>query len=102
MGLPLLAIKDRKRIEARRVFHRFSKLVDPRLGQFDFDFGALGDYCRDKFERLPALPLLRRDRHLPSVLGVGGARPDDDMATGKAEDTHARRILAAGNVAVPA
>src|SRR3546814_2599818 len=40
MGLPLLAIIDRKRIEARRVFDGFPKLVGPRLGQFDFDFGS--------------------------------------------------------------
>ena len=102
MGLPLLAIKDRKRIEARRVFHRFSKLVDPRLGQFDFDFGSLGDHYRNKIERLPILPRLRRDRHLPSVLGVVSARTDDDMAAGEAEHPHACRILIASNVAVPA
>ena len=79
MGLPLLAIKDRNRIEPCGAFHGLSKLVRPCLGQFDFDFGSLGDHYRNKIERLPILPRLRRDRHLPSVLGVVSARTDDDM-----------------------
>ena len=74
----------------------------PALREIDEDFGSGADVERLDGKRRAGLPGIRRDDDAPALRGRTGIGTDLDAVSRKAEHAHARRVLAVGDLGIPA
>src|SRR3546814_8801298 len=93
---------DRKREMPRSGLYRGSKIAEPFLGHGDDDLFPRPDPTAFNSQRLRSFPGVRWDGHCPALVCDPREGPHGHGPAGKAEHTHAGRVLALRDLVTPA